>query len=560
MRIQDISTFGQIAKALGISTGYLRRLLFEERDNFYTEIEIPKKNGDSRKIFVPSGELLQLQKKLNTILISSFNPSSRAFGFVQGRSTVQNASLHLKKKYILNIDLLNFFPSISSGRVRSMFINYFKLSSIVASTLTNLCCHPDGFLPQGAPTSPTISNILCKTLDKELINLARKLGKITYSRYADDITFSTNSTFSRKLVRRNNGEICLGNELIEIVEKNGFEINSSKTRLQNNNQHQEVTGIKVNRKLNIDRRFIRKIRAMLFSIESNLDDLSIPATKFAESDYKGDSIGRLMKVIKGMISYVGMVRGKNDALFIGLAKRFNKLLLVVDQFKDEKPIVIDSGLSQLPNLVCVVPQTNIQLWKKDNEMNIFSEIDYGQGTGFLIKGIGIVSNYHVFEFVIDSIKDGFLPRETEYFVNLRFGASQSKKISAKISFFSEELDLVILIPEDQIILNNGFERELREPEQNETITLLGYPDFSEGDQLKMERGDYLRTTFSKKVEMYEISPIIFAGNSGGPIINKSDKVIGIATEGRRIALNRAIPIKYVDEEKLTTLTYTLFKF
>lgn len=559
MRIQDISTFDQIAKALDISTGYLRRLLFEERGNFYTEIEIPKKNGDSRKIFVPSGELLQLQKKLNMILISSFNPSSRAFGFVQGRSTVQNASLHLKKKYILNIDLLNFFPSISSGRVRSMFINYFKLSSIVASTLTNLCCHPDGFLPQGAPTSPTISNILCKTLDKDLINLSRKSGKITYSRYADDITFSTNSKFSSKLVRKNNGEICLGNDLIEIVEKNGFEINHSKTRLQKNSQHQEVTGIKVNRKLNVDRRFIRKIRAMLFSIESNLDDLSIPATKFAESDYKGDSIEHLMKVIKGMISYVGMVRGKNDTLYIGLAKRFNKLL-VVDYLKNEKPIAIDSGLYNLPNLVCVVPQTKLQLWKKVNEIDDFLDTDYGQGTGFLIKGIGIVSNYHVFEFVIESIRNGYLPRETEYFVNLRFGAKQSQKVSARISFFSKELDLVILIPEDQSILNNGFERELREPEQNERITLLGYPDFSEGDQLKMERGDYLRTTFSEKVEMYEISPIIFAGNSGGPIINKNDKVIGIATEGRRMDLNRAVPIKYIDKEKLTPVTYTLFKF
>lgn len=552
MKIQEIDSFEKLALSLDIKTGHLRRLLFEERDQFYTEIDIPKKNGEPRKIFVPNDKILYLQKRVNEILIDSFNPHFRAFGFVKGRNTVQNAQLHLRKKYLLNIDLKDFFPSVSSGRVRSMFINYFKLNPEIASSLTNLCCHPSGFLPQGAPTSPTITNILCKTLDKNLFNFAQKTGhRVTYSRYADDITFSSNNPFDEKLVSIRNETIVLGFELQEIIKKNGFQINDDKTRIQKNNQHQEVTGVIVNQKLNIDRRFIRKIRAMLFSIESNLMDLSIPKKKFEDSNYKGSSIIDLFKVLKGMIEYVGMVKGKNDPVFLTLSLRYNQLIKT-ELFGPVSIIKLDSKFIDYEYYTCVIPSTIHNLYAED-----FVDYDYGQGTGFILKNVGIVSNYHVFEFIIDALLEGYKPLDDKYFVEVRFGSKQETKIKLKIKEYSKELDLVVLEPKDKSILDFGFDIENRVPNQNQEINLIGYPDFHEGDQLKVEKGDYLRTTNVNNIKNYEISSTIFNGNSGGPVVNEYHKVIGVATEGLGGNLNRVVPISYLSQ--LTEIEYTTMK-
>ena len=127
MRIQEFKSFKDVANALNIKTGHLRRLIFEERNNLYIEFEIPKKDGSFRTIYAPSDELLFVQRRLLSILENSVKTHYKAYGFAKGKNTVDNARIHLKKNYLLNIDLKDFFPSISSGRVRSMFINYFKL-------------------------------------------------------------------------------------------------------------------------------------------------------------------------------------------------------------------------------------------------------------------------------------------------------------------------------------------------------------------------------------------------------------------------------------------------
>src|SRR5699024_801751 len=125
-----------------------------------------------------------------------------ATGFIKNKNILDNAKLHVNRKHILNIDLENFFGTISSGRVYAMFNKYFKISNnSVCFFLTRLCCHPDNFLPQGAPTSPTISNIISKIFDKQMTELI-KISKKTvyYSRYADDITFSSNYSFSKSFL------------------------------------------------------------------------------------------------------------------------------------------------------------------------------------------------------------------------------------------------------------------------------------------------------------------------------------------------------------------------
>ncbi|MFJ3333018.1 reverse transcriptase domain-containing protein [Enterococcus sp. NPDC086594] len=506
MHLQELKSFTDIASSLDVTAGHLRRLLFEEKNNLYFEFEIPKKNGSLRKIYAPNDSLLFIQKRLSAILSSSVKLHDKAYGFINKRSIVDNAQLHIRKNVLLNIDLENFFPSISFGRVRSMFMNYFRLDKNVATTLTNICCHPGGFLPQGSPTSPVISNILCKTLDKDLDRLAKNSFGATYSRYADDITFSTKTRFNENIVIEENGKIVLGSSLTDIINRNGFKINPYKTRLQKANQHQEVTGIIVNKKLNVDRRYIRKIRAMLYSIEENSKNLTIPLEKFTEAGYKGDSIENMLRVIKGMINYVSMVKGKHDTVFEQLAKRHNAILKELEITK-VNPIFIPPKM-RLEESVCVIKETSLTLFSKDK--TIMETTDYGQGSGFLLKNYGILSNYHVFEFLIEEILSGLSPIKNEFFAEMFFGERTSKHVKAKIEKYSKEHDLVLLIPEDLSLLNSGLEKFQGVLEKNADVYLLGYPDFEDGDQMKFEKGQYLRTVNSDGIKKYEISQIILA--------------------------------------------------
>src|SRR5690606_12917628 len=139
----------------------------------------------------------------------------------------------------------------------------YRLNDEVATILAQICCH-NGILPQGAPTSPIISNMICVRLDAKLQQLAKE-HQCTYSRYADDITFSTNrSSFPSALAYLSDiGQIEIGNELSIIIEENGFQINPKKTRLQSKHQRQEVTGLTVNRYPNVQRRYIKQIRGIL---------------------------------------------------------------------------------------------------------------------------------------------------------------------------------------------------------------------------------------------------------------------------------------------------------
>lgn len=468
------------------------------------------------------------------ILEDSVKIHPKAYGFVKNKSIVDNASAHLKKEYLLNIDLENFFPSISSARVYSLFFNYFRLDKKVAATLTNLCCHPNGFLPQGAPTSPIISNILCKTLDKELDRLAKASFGSSYSRYADDITFSSNKPFKSSIIKGNE----LGSTLENIIIRNGFQINYDKIRLQKSYQHQEVTGIIVNSKLNVDRRYIRKIRAMLFSIESNIDDLSIPISKFSKSDYSGDTIEELFMVIKGMINYVSMVRGNDDFIFEKLATRYNDLLEICE-IKFSTAIYIPHLFE---NNVCVIKETNFPF--KNNEGND-EFIDYGQGTGFLLRNYGIVSNYHVFEYLIElAYESKSLP--DNFYIKTFFGKGANKLVEVTIDKYDKKRDLVLLKPRDSSLLNKGFELNETILFMNSPIKLIGYPEFSEGDELKVDHGTLLREINADGIKKYEINAMIYGGNSGGPVLNSDNKVIGVASEGKRITSNKVIPISNLD--------------
>ncbi len=268
----------QIASAMGISVGQLRFLAFSRRTSkvsHYIRFTIPKKSGGERLISAPMPRLKHIQHWLLANILTHLPLHESAHGFRTGRSIVTNARPHVGADVVVNLDLKNFFPTITYKRVKGLF-RALGYSEAAATIFGLLCTEPETaalsldqttyyisqgtrHLPQGAPTSPAITNLLCRRFDRRLTAMATALG-FQYTRYADDLTFSASGENLR--------HICTLLRRIEsIVAHEGFVINEAKTRILRGGAQQEVTGIVVNDKLSICRKTLRRFRALLFQIE-----------------------------------------------------------------------------------------------------------------------------------------------------------------------------------------------------------------------------------------------------------------------------------------------------
>ncbi|MFS1518771.1 reverse transcriptase domain-containing protein [Bacillus sp. SCS-151] len=452
----------------------------------YKKFNLKKKNGTLRTIYSPRANLAILQKKLAYVLSLNFKPHKRSHGFVQDRSIVTNAAQHINKKFVLNFDLDNFFDSIKFRRVRHMFLAYFKFNDNIATILANICCHPNGFLPQGAATSPIVSNILAKSLDKDLTKIALNTKGSQYTRYADDITFSTNKkNFPKEIAfLDNDGNVKLGERIISIVEKWGFKINHNKTRLHNSRQNQTVTGVVVNEKLNINRKYIRRIRSILNCIEKNINNIDradeIFVSKYPFRQRKKSEKPNMFLVVKGMISHVGHVKGKHDQVYIKLARRFTSIA----QKHSIQPIGLPLTLRQFHEINTFIidnPSTEYYIEDDDN----LGEFIYGQGSGFLLKGVGLVTNAHVIREDID-VLEFKLKFAKEYYIAFYKPTDHDIQLWAKIDCYDIEKDIAILSVKE-IDLSKGYDYN-ESIEEEDPITLIGYPDYKKGQEIRIEKG------------------------------------------------------------------------
>ena len=272
MEFSEISTRNELADFLGIPRNVLSYVLYVKHvETYYTTFDIPKKDGSARHICAPSGELKAIQSRLKDAMYEfRMNTKERdckrakvSQAFEQGKSIITNADIHRNKRYVIGFDLKDFFDSFNFGRVSGYFEKnrYFKFPHEVAIVLAQLCCY-NGVLPQGAPTSPIITNMISEILDARLLKLARKY-KLDYTRYADDLTFSTNN--NKYLAVHNN----FLEEVVEEIKSSGFSLNEAKTHITYRDSQQVVTGLIVNRKINVPRTYYKATRAMWHSYYSN---------------------------------------------------------------------------------------------------------------------------------------------------------------------------------------------------------------------------------------------------------------------------------------------------
>ena len=244
----------KVAKGLGIDSNYLKGLVVN-KDKFYQSYYIPKKKRKKRQIDAPNYEIKAIQSWIHDNILISLKTSSRAIGYKRNKSIKDNAEFHIGSKYIMCLDIQNFFTSIKIDKVEKVFKRIIKHNDKICNDLAKICTFR-GYLPQGGVTSPILSNLVFTPVDKEIIELCNNKNAI-YSRYSDDLTFSSNNFSELK-------EIL---PLVEmIVNKYGFYLNSTKTRYLTGKGRKVVTGIILNSgRMTIGRKRKREIRAMLYN-------------------------------------------------------------------------------------------------------------------------------------------------------------------------------------------------------------------------------------------------------------------------------------------------------
>ena len=308
-------TVTALAAAMQLDLAALRYLIYQRkvsRINHYHNFEVAKKSGGKRQISAPKPRLKELQLWVLETILNQVPVGDVAHGFIKDRSIVTNAQPHLQQDIVINVDLKDFFPSISYRRVKGLF-HKLGYAEQQATILALICTQAeteevemDGqryyvqkgnrVLPQGSPASPAISNLIAYKLDKKVRGLATKLN-FNYSRYADDLSFSTTEDNQKNIA-------AFLYFLKKIIESEGFELHPSKTHIMRKGNLQKVTGIVVNEKLNVQRSELRKFRALLHNLESR-----------GWQDQQWGKAKHLINAVEGYINYVHMVNPEKGLQF-----------------------------------------------------------------------------------------------------------------------------------------------------------------------------------------------------------------------------------------------------
>lgn len=373
--LQSATCLREVAVVLGFKPKALSYILYiKNKADLYNQFLIPKKTGGARTILSPCDELKAIQRKLSDYLqdcINEINSQRKitfsiAHAYKKKHSIATNARVHRGRRYVFNADLENFFDSINFGRVRGFFIsnNNFKLHPDAATVLAQIACHNNS-LPQGSPCSPVISNLIGHILDIRLARLASKEG-CTYTRYADDLTFSTNKKiFPKSIAMLSDSEEHIwstGKQLEKEIKKTGFAINNKKTRMQYKDSQQTVTGLVVNSKVNTRYSYRRTARAMADALfKTGKFTIKKPVQANGKSILL-ETPGTVEQLC-GIFSYIHMIAEYNRSISMpnnkklelsGIEKTYKELLFYRRFYANPRPLIIYEGKTDAVYLRCAI--------------------------------------------------------------------------------------------------------------------------------------------------------------------------------------------------------------
>lgn len=420
----NIASRNDLADYIQVPIQKLTYLLYKKKtENLYEIFYIPKKSGGDREIKAPTADLKKVQKKLAKSLSEYQQQIARnekiemqvSHGFQKNKSIITNATIHKRKRIIINMDIENFFDTFHFGRVKGFFEKnkYFKLPTKVAVVIAQIVCY-QGCLPQGAPTSPIIANLIFQIVDNRILKIAKKY-KVNYTRYADDMTFSTNDkTF---LLNQDN----FIDEISKELKKSGFNINQSKTRISYKNSRQEVTGLTVNEKVNVKRDFYKKTRAMANSL-------------YKTNSFVYNGVEGTLEQLEGRFSFIDQIdkynnifdkKKKHNYRYLNNRERdYQKFLFFKYFFAPNKPTIVTEGKTDIIYLKAALKKMYKDfpelITKVDNDKFEF-KVSFLQRTkrleyffGMSTTGADALANLYKY-FTDFERNDSAIPNYTEYF-------------------------------------------------------------------------------------------------------------------------------------------------
>ena len=555
-RLQDARTTSDLARLLGFAPNKLAFLLYKlPSEAKYHQFEIPKRGGGTRRIKAPNNALALAQKRLADLLYECMQEMGRsspprkslAHGFERSRSILTNAAEHRARRYVLNADLKDFFPSINFGRVRAFFIKdrHFNLDPRVATALAQLSCH-ENELPQGSPCSPPISNLIGHLLDVRLARLA-KACKCHYSRYADDLTFSTNQKSFPDQIAVLDEQVSqkwhLAQPLIEKISRAGFVVNEQKTRMQIRGSRQIVTGLIVNEKINVTREYYLTARAMCheyfrsgcyfrneFPSQEKPDFATPEGAKHERKTYSSPA------PLSGILSHIYHVKNQSDKRSpserkknpTAVRKLFFKFLFHEKFIAINKPVILTEGKTDaiyLKSAIRYLPRFHPKLGKTTGKQfstavsflnftrNTHDILQLGGGTGdlkfFILnysKNLGMFNQENI-EFPVIILIDNDEGAK-DIFAMLKKNFDLSISLSSRSIFYHIHRNLYLIkVPEigtsGMTCIEDLFDSKLR-------AKPLGGKVFNP-KLLKSSSTEYGKTIFAEKVVKPNANKIDFSG-------------------------------------------------
>lgn len=513
-----MKTRQDVARLLDIKDRSLRYFLFKRRpENMYTTFKVPKGNGGYRQIAAPAAELKAIQRKLAVVLSSVYEPKVCAYGFIDGKNILGNAAKHTKRNFILNIDLENFFTQIHFGRIRGMLMHPpYSIGEEAATTIAQIACF-NQVLPQGAPSSPILSNMICAPLDNSLMKLAKRTG-CTYTRYADDITFSTSKKrFNESVVYLRDDEVVIGNELLAILDRHSFYVNPNKIALRSRYDRQEVTGLTTNLFPNVRRSYVKQLRAILHKCEKfgvyptareyvakGYCKNDVIRATINEPEEKNAVVAWFKDVLKGKIGFIREIKGDSSLTYLSFAQKLNKI------FQEE---IFD--VSALMTIEEVISQ---------NTFVVESTCTENQGSGFFLEELGFITSYHVTE-NYDFYR---------VFFHCEYPHIPVATIQKSLNEISSDktIDYALYRLENKLgrpgSLRLGDSRQLG---IGSRVIIGGYPNFQKGNSPNIQTCYITSLKQFHGASFYTVSGRIVHGASGGVVLNEDLEVVGIIKGG-----------------------------
>ncbi len=553
-RLQQCSNKPDFAKLLGLDPVFLTRVLYlRNTDNLYTNFSILKKNKTQRLISSPDPELKEIQRALSDLLmeclgdIRSENKVDNllSHGFEHDRSIITNAEKHKAKKWVLNIDLSDFFDQFNFGRVSGYFIKnkFFQLNDNIAHVIGKIACYKNR-LPQGSPSSPVITNLILLALDQRINNICKRNG-CTYTRYADDITISTNKKiFPNEIVSTLSPQkVNLNKTFEKQFKRAGFEINHDKVRIQKYSVRQEVTGLTVNRKIAVNNEYAKKVRSMAHTL--------FKTGSYQLIDKKtGESRAGTLNELQGMLGFIDSIDKFNNRLSFNVKHEKNKREMLLAKFiyfirfhVNSKTTIITEGKTDITYLRVALNS----LYKTHPTLVTKKETHKGE-----------VNDYQLSFFVKNA--------KSKFFLNFEDGSSHLKNF---IKDFNKNIDrykalggskpVIVILDNDSGSTGNGGILSLLASDAMPNIS-LSRDDIRNEKWLWITKNLYVVFTplieggDSSLEDLFDSKTL--ASTLGGKVFNKTNEKCKVNEYGKEYFAKHVI-LKNKDSINFTNFSYLL---